>query len=165
MEKIANGSLPECAICGCPHLKILDIGHPNHDGKEHRRVPDPVIGGFRARSMVRWVLDTPIEEVLKRVQLECPYCNAWHNRFGDYPPLENRPTWPRPERCPQADYEGHPCYRCKVKDLPEEWSKCPHELVSERGANWWKTERPGISPAQRKQIELEDAEAIVEEMR
>ena len=138
LEKIAHGGPVECAICGCPHAQIMDIGHPDHDGKFHRRKKDPVVGGVTARDMVRWVLRTPIEEVLKRVQLECPYCNAWHNRFKVYPPESKRPSWPKMERCPQADYDGHPCYRCKVKDLPEEWSKCPHEVVSERGPEWWK---------------------------
>ena len=85
--KIANGSEPVCAVCGCPHREALHIGHPEHrGGRFHRKE----VG---SRGVVGWVLRTPIEEVLERVQLECPYCNAWHNRFKEYPPQEKRPKW------------------------------------------------------------------------
>ena len=40
-------------------------------------------------------------------------------------------------RCPQADYDGHPCYRCKVKNIFQEHIDCPHNVVNERGARWW----------------------------
>lgn len=88
--KLANGKAPECAVCGCPHKEILHIGHPEHrGGRFHRRE----IAKDRSRTVVGWILNTPIEEVLKVVQLECPYCNAWHNRFKEYPAPEKRPFW------------------------------------------------------------------------
>ena len=92
IQKIASGSEPSCAICGCPHAEILHIGHPEHrGGRWHRR---ELTGRNKdSRGIVLWVLRTPIEEVLERVQLECPYCNAWHNRFKEYPPEEKQPKW------------------------------------------------------------------------
>lgn len=84
-----GGDNPECAICGCPHAEILHIGHMKHrDGRFHRREA----GG--ARNIVRWILKTPIEEIRDRVQLECPYCNNWHNKFKEYPPFDKQPVWP-----------------------------------------------------------------------
>ena len=83
--KLAQGTEPKCAICGCPHAEILHIGHPDHrQGRWHRKAKG---------SMVRWVLKTPILEVIEEVQLECPYCNNWHNKFKEYPPEHKRPIW------------------------------------------------------------------------
>lgn len=83
--KLANGSEPACAICGCPHAEILHIGHPKHrGGRWHRKAKG---------SMPVWVLKTPIEEVLAEVQLECPYCNNWHNKYKEYPPEHKQPKW------------------------------------------------------------------------
>ena len=85
LEKLANGKPVQCAICGCPHAEIMHIGHPQpRYGHYHRKMEG---------KMVRWILRTPIEEVLKYVQLECPYCNSWHNKFKEYPPPEKRPQW------------------------------------------------------------------------
>ena len=90
IEKIAQGLKPVCAICGCPHAEILHIGHPKHrDGRFHRKE----LGRKGSRHTVAWVLKTPIQFVLNRVQLECPYCNAWHNRFKEYPKPEHQPKW------------------------------------------------------------------------
>ena len=87
--KIANGEQPKCAICGCPHVEILHIGHPTHrDGRFHRR----------ETKTIPWILNSPIEEVLERVQLECPYCNNWHNKFMEYPPEDKRPSWNNPPK-------------------------------------------------------------------
>ena len=91
IEKIANGNPIVCTICDCPHAEILHIGHPNHDGNWHRK---ELTGSPKGtKGVVHWVLRTDIKEVLERVQLECPYCNAWHNRFGDYPPENKQPEW------------------------------------------------------------------------
>lgn len=90
--KLAQGSDPACTICGCPHAEILHIGHPEHrGGRWHRRENG---GRNDSRGVIGWILRTPIDEVLERVQLECPYCNSWHNRFKEYPPPEKRPQWP-----------------------------------------------------------------------
>jgi len=92
IEKLAQEKKPSCSICGCPHKEILQIGHIEHrDGRFHRRKLSGNSKG--SQSVVNWVLKTPVEEALERVQLECPYCNAWHNRFKDYPPQEKRPKW------------------------------------------------------------------------
>ena len=91
INKIADASQSGCAICGCPHNEILHIGHPEHrGGRFHRK---KLGKGSPSRNTVEWVLRTPIEEVLEQVQLECPYCNAWHNRFKEYPPEEKQPKW------------------------------------------------------------------------
>ena len=97
IEKIANGNPIVCAVCDCPHAEILHIGHPNHDGSYHRKELRKGNHGLKTRDVVLWVLRTDIEEVLKKVQLECPYCNAWHNRFGDYPLEDKRPKWRKNE--------------------------------------------------------------------
>ena len=89
LRKIANGSDLVCAICGCPHVENLQIGHPNSDGKYHR-----LQKGLRgSREMVQWVLRVEMDEIRDRVQIECPYCNAYHQKFREYPPLEKRPIW------------------------------------------------------------------------
>ena len=86
--KLADGSEPYCAICGCPHIEILHFGHPEHrGGRFHRKE----VGG--TKGIVSWILATPLEEVKERVQLECPYCNNWHNKFKEYPPEDKRPSW------------------------------------------------------------------------
>lgn len=86
MLKLADGSPIQCSICGCPHAEIMHFGHPEpRDGHYHRKE----IGG----EMAKWILRTPLAEINGRVQLECPYCNAWHNKFKDYPPVEKRPDW------------------------------------------------------------------------
>ena len=88
MLKLADGSPIRCAICGCPHVEIMHIGHPAHrGGRWHRKEHN---GG---KGVISWINRTPIEEVRERVQLECPYCNAWHNKFKEYPPKEKRPIW------------------------------------------------------------------------
>ena len=98
IRKLANGKEPACAICGCPHAKILHIGHPEHrNGRWHRKELKKSNDSF-ARTVVGWILRTPIEEVLERVQLECPYCNLWHNKYGEYPPIEKQPKW-ETEKC------------------------------------------------------------------
>ena len=85
MLKLADGGPVCCAICGCPHEEIMHIGHPEHrEGKYHRKIEG---------DMVPWILSTPIKEVKERVQLECPYCNNWHNKFKEYPPEDKRPCW------------------------------------------------------------------------
>lgn len=87
MMKLADGSPIQCAICACPHVEIMHIGHPEHrGGRFHRKE-------IQSASMASWILSTPIEEVKTRVQLECPYCNSWHNKFKEYPPREKRPQW------------------------------------------------------------------------
>lgn len=40
-------------------------------------------------------------------------------------------------RCPQADYDGYPCYRCKLIYMFDEHIRCPHNVVHERGERWW----------------------------
>ena len=92
IKRIANGQEPKCAICGCPHVEILHIGHPNHDGIYHRRslAREP---SWDSRTVTSWALYAPIEEVLAKVQLECPYCNSWHAKFRQYPPVEKQPKW------------------------------------------------------------------------
>ena len=93
IRKLANGEEPACAICGCPHEEILHIGHPEHrGGRWHRKELRKSNDSF-ARTVVGWILRTPIEEVMKRVQLECPYCNNWHNKFKESPPKDKQPKW------------------------------------------------------------------------
>lgn len=92
IKKLSQGNEPACIICGCPHSEILQFGHPKHrGGRWHRRE----LGGsnYASRSVIAWVLRTPIEEVIELVQLECPFCNSWHNRFKEYPPPEKQPQW------------------------------------------------------------------------
>jgi len=91
--KLSNGKDPQCSICGCPHAEILHIGHPDHDGSWHKRSLSTTRDKRGSRNIVKWVLETDIDEVLKRVQLECPYCNAWHNRFKEYPEGDKQPKW------------------------------------------------------------------------
>ena len=83
MQKIANDAPVECAICGCPHISILQFGHPNRDARYH----------YSGEKLVAWILNTPLEKVLERIQIECPYCNTWHAIHREYPPLEKRPQW------------------------------------------------------------------------
>jgi len=86
MLKLSDGEAPKCAICGCPNAEIMHIGHLKHrTGRWLRRE----ISG----DLVPWILKTSIEEVRERVQLECPYCNSWHNKFKVYPPVEKQPRW------------------------------------------------------------------------
>ena len=90
MMKLADGEPIRCAICGCPHEEIMHIGHPEHrGGRWHRKE----LGKGGSKDMVGWILRTPIAEVKERVQLECPYCNSWHNKFKEYPPPEKQPCW------------------------------------------------------------------------
>ena len=90
IKKLGNGSSPCCAVCGCPHIETLQFGHPNVDGKTHRKS----FGNYKdSHGVVSWILKTPIDEVLERVRLECPYCNAYHQKFKEYPPEEKRPKW------------------------------------------------------------------------
>ena len=89
LKKIADGLEPECVICGCPHIENLQIGHPNGDGKSHRSLN----GVKGSREMVGWVLRVDMDVIRGRVQVECPYCNAYHQKFGEYPPEEKRPIW------------------------------------------------------------------------
>jgi len=97
MLKLADGGPIQCAVCGCPHEENMHIGHPKHrDGRWHRKE----LNG--AKGVINWILGNPIEEVKKRVQLECPYCNAWHNKFKEYPPEDKRPKW---ERLPKVIME------------------------------------------------------------
>ncbi len=94
IQKLAQDKEPKCMICGGPHAEILHIGHPNHDGEYYRRaLMKETDKSWESRTIVKWVLRTPIEEVLKRVQLECPYCNSWHAKFRQYPPEDKRPQW------------------------------------------------------------------------
>lgn len=92
IRKLADGEPPKCAICGCPHIETLHIGHPNHDGAYHKNE----LSGHKKGGMpvVTWILRMPLDVVKDRVQLECAYCNAYHNKFGDYPPPDKRPSWP-----------------------------------------------------------------------
>lgn len=90
MLKLADGSPIQCAICGCPHVEIMHIGHPEHKGGGFHRKE---LKSDRSKTTIGWILSTPIEEVKKRVQLECPYCNSWHNKFKEYPPEDKRPKW------------------------------------------------------------------------
>jgi len=85
--KVANGNPPVCAICGCPHLEILQFGHYKGDGKYHRKE----IGGHGR--IIEWIHQYPLKTVLDKIQLECPYCNFWHALFGEYPSKEKRPNW------------------------------------------------------------------------
>jgi hypothetical protein len=89
LTKLANGGPVECVICGCPYIEGLTIGHFNGDGKTHRKKI-----GKHTRDVYRWIIKTPIEEVLLKVQIECIYCNLIH-RFtrGSYPALDRRPKW------------------------------------------------------------------------
>lgn len=90
LKKLANGSKSCCVVCACPHLEILQFGHPQSDGKNHRAS----FGNYKdSHGVVSWILKTPIDDVLKRVQLECPYCNAWHQKFKEYPQASKRPRW------------------------------------------------------------------------
>jgi hypothetical protein len=87
MSIVANGSPPVCANCGCPHVEILQFGHPKGDGRFHRKRDELASG------MVRWILRTSRKEVLEMVQLECPYCNFWHGIYDEYPSEDKRPNW------------------------------------------------------------------------
>jgi len=98
MLKLADGGPIRCAICGCPHDEIMHIGHPEHRGGRWHRKMDG--------KMIPWILNTPIEEVRERVQLECPYCNAWHNKFKVYPPENKRPSWLDSLREPSLNGDG-----------------------------------------------------------
>jgi len=87
MLKVVNGSSPVCAICGCPHIEILQFGHFKGDGKAHRKE----IGG--SSNIIDWILRNSLKEVEERIQLECPYCNFWHGLYGEYPSEVKRPNW------------------------------------------------------------------------
>jgi len=87
IHRIANGSPPVCAICGCPHIEILQFGHYKGDGSSHRKETGS------AKEIIAWIFHTPLEEVLERIQLECPYCNFWHGLHGEYPEGTKRPNW------------------------------------------------------------------------
>ena len=85
MIKLADGDPIRCAICGCPHAEIMHFGHPEpRFGHYHRKMEG---------DMTPYINRTPIEEVKKHVQLECPYCNSWHNKFKEYPPEDKQPCW------------------------------------------------------------------------
>jgi len=83
--KLANGKPIQCTICGCPHIEALNFGHYNSDGAKHRRE----IGS----NIAPWILNTPIKEVLSRIQIECIYCNSYHAYNGYYPPPKKQPKW------------------------------------------------------------------------
>ena len=78
--KLAEEKQPKCTICGCPHIEVLTIGHFNNDGKKHREELKE-----RKISINTWVLKTPIEQVRKKVQLECAYCQFYFTWIGEYP--------------------------------------------------------------------------------
>lgn len=42
-----------------------------------------------------------------------------------------------PNRCPQADYDGLPCWNCRVKCDPESFRDCEHNVVALREEKWW----------------------------
>ena len=83
--RLANGNAVTCAVCGCSHEEALTFGHPNGDGKTHR---DKI-----GKTIIDWVLKTPIEEALKKVRIECVYCNFVQQWTGKYPPPERQPNW------------------------------------------------------------------------
>jgi len=89
IKKVAkvNKTKQVCAICGCPHIEILQFGHPNGDGAYHRRE----IGD--SLSIVSWILNSPRQVVANKIQLECPYCNTWHAVNSEYPTEDKRPQW------------------------------------------------------------------------
>jgi len=84
---LANGSPIVCNICGCPHTEALTIGHIHGDGNAHRKQE-----GLGSKIHL-WVLQTPKEDVLKKVRLECIYCNYYQAINKEYPPVEKRPHW------------------------------------------------------------------------
>lgn len=89
IQKLAGDRDPKCEVCGCPHAETLHIGYKKHrEGRFHRKKK-----GSPARNVVMWILRTPIEEVRELVQLECPFCNSYHNRFKEFPPVHKRPKW------------------------------------------------------------------------
>lgn len=88
LSKLANGGPVQCAICGCPYEEGLHVGHINHDGAEHRKEH-----GNRSRYIHKWILATPLKEVLERVRIECVYCNFIQNYTGKYPSVDRRPRW------------------------------------------------------------------------
>lgn len=82
--KLSGEKEPKCVICGCPHVEILHIGHIEHRAGRFLR---------KETDVVPWILMNPIEVVRAEVQLECPFCNAWHNKFKEFPPEDKRPKW------------------------------------------------------------------------
>lgn len=86
--KLANGGPIKCSICGCPHSEILGFGHYNGDGAIHRREIGHGTHGLR-----KWIKENPLEMVLKKVRIECAYCNAYHAWTGKYPSFDKRPVW------------------------------------------------------------------------
>lgn len=87
LSKLANGGSVECVLCGCPYEEGLSIGHFNGDGAKHRREI-----GKHSSLMHKWILKTPLEEVLAHVQIECIYCNLVQYFTDEYPP-HRRPKW------------------------------------------------------------------------
>ena len=102
--KVADGEKPKCAICGCPHVEILQFGHFNADGRFHRK---------KIPSIIIWVLRNDIGTIKKKIQLECPYCNFWHGVYGDYPPLEKRPKWGEGSVYPHVEQTNLEMYKEK----------------------------------------------------
>lgn len=90
LKKIADENYV-CAHCGCPYEEVFTVGHFNGDGATHAKE----LGGRRTDSsrVIQWILKTPIEEVKKRVRLECVYCNYYHYYNGVYPPKDKLPKW------------------------------------------------------------------------
>lgn len=78
----------ECAVCGCPYIGMLTVGHYRSNGKAHR----DLIGGSGA--LYRWIIAASSSEIQKwGLQLECYNCNMYHARQGEYPPEELFPKW------------------------------------------------------------------------
>ena len=75
----------KCAVCECPHIEALTFGHRDGGGANHRKE----IG----QNIISWILETPIKEVLLKVQIECEYCNHYQYRNGEYPPVDKQPKW------------------------------------------------------------------------
>jgi len=92
LKRLANGTDYSCAICGCPHEEAFTIGHFNGDGVVHRKSINPKSGSSNV-VIVTWIITAPIEEVLAKVRIECIYCNFYHARNGEYPPINKRPKW------------------------------------------------------------------------
>lgn len=90
IHKVANGRIPTCAVCKCPHIHALTFGHYKGDGKKHRKFIRK--NGFS--DILPWILKIPTSIVLERIRLECYYCNYFHGHHNRYPHKHELPTWP-----------------------------------------------------------------------
>ena len=64
-----SGDPPKCAHCGIGDFRVLQVDHINAGGQEDRRR----LGGYD--SMLKHIMELPIEEAKKEYQVLCANCN------------------------------------------------------------------------------------------